>query len=128
MCACGHDFWSFNDRSMDSKSAQKPVPIHIFNFDSKAKVLREQMAYEYYGYPLDFLDRYRAGIQKTTAEDVARVARKYIHAEQFATLVVGNPEEIGNQLSALGPVTKWDITIPPPPGEKSRSTGRSETK
>jgi len=100
----------------------------IFNFDSKAKVLREQMAYEYYGYPLDFLDRYRAGIEKTTAEDVARVARKYIHAEQFATLVVGNPEEIGNQLSALGPVTKWDITIPPPPGEKSRSTGRSETK
>ncbi|HYY68473.1 MAG TPA: pitrilysin family protein [Terriglobales bacterium] len=92
----------------------------IFNFDTKAKILREQMGYEFYGYPLDFLERYRAGIEKTTAEDVARVARKYIHSEQFAILVVGNPQEIGKQLAALGPVAKWDITIPPPPGEKQQ--------
>jgi zinc protease len=99
----------------------------VFNFDSKAKVLREQMAYEFYGYPLDFLDRYRVGIEKTTAEDVARVAKKYIHPEQFATLVVGNPEEVGNQLTALGPVTKWDITIPPPPHERqAESAGRPQ--
>jgi len=97
----------------------------IFNFDSKAKVLREQMAYEYYGYPLDFLDRYRAGIQKTTAEDVARVARKYIHPELFVTLVVGNPDEIGDQMKELGPLTKWDITIPTPPDEKRKSAGGS---
>jgi zinc protease len=99
----------------------------IFNFDSKAKVLREQMAYEYYGYPLDFLDRYRAGIEKTTAEDVARVARKYVHPEQFVTLVVGNPEEIGDQLKRFGPVAKWDIAIPPPPGE-ARPAAASQSK
>jgi zinc protease len=100
----------------------------IFNFDSKAKVLREQMAYEYYGYPLDFLDRYRTGIEKTTPEDVARVAKKYVHPEQFATLVVGNPEGIGKQLTALGPVEKWDITIPPPPGAKEKSAAGSQSK
>jgi zinc protease len=99
----------------------------IFNFDSKAKVLREQMAYEFYGYPLDFLDRYRAGIEKTTAEDVARVAQKYVHPEQFATLVVGNPAEIGNQLTAMGTITKWDITIPPPP-RQAHSAAASQTK
>jgi zinc protease len=98
----------------------------IFNFDSKAKVLREQMAYEYYGYPLDFLDRYRAGIEKTTPEDVARVARKYVHPEQFVTLVVGNPEEIGDQLKRLGPVATWDITIPPPPGEARPASASSK--
>jgi len=97
----------------------------IFNFDSKAKVLREQMAYEYYGYPLDFLDRYRIGIEKTTAEDVARVARKYVHPEQFVTLVVGNPEEIGDQLKRLGPVAKWDIAIPPPRGEARPASASS---
>jgi len=81
------------------------------------------MLYEFYGYPLDFLERYRTGVEKTTAEDVARVAKKYIHPEQFATLVVGNPEEIGNQLTSLGPIEKWDIAIPPPPGEgKAAST------
>jgi len=98
----------------------------VFNFDSRDKVLREQMAYEFYGYPLDFLERFRAGIEKVTPEDVARVARQYVHPEQFATLVVGNPAEIGQQLAALGPVAKWDITIPPPPGEKQAAVEASD--
>ena len=52
-----------------------------------------------------------------------------IHPEQFATLVVGNPEEIGNQLTSQGPVAKWDITIPPPLGEKQgKSPAGSRSK
>ncbi|HEV8524261.1 MAG TPA: pitrilysin family protein [Terriglobales bacterium] len=90
----------------------------IFNFDSKEKVLREQMNYEFYGYPLDFLERYRAEVEKATVEDVARVARKYLHKDRLAVLVVGNPGEIGEQLQKFGPVAKLDITIPPPPAEK----------
>ncbi len=89
----------------------------VFNFDSKEKVLREQMTYEFYGYPLDFLDRYRAGVEKVTAGDLARVAKKYFHPGQFSILVVGNPEEIGKQLTSRGPVTTVDITIPSPPGK-----------
>jgi zinc protease len=89
----------------------------VFNFDSKDKVLREQMTYEFYGYPLDFLDRYRAGVEKVTTQDLSRVAKKYYHPNQFSVLVVGNPEEIGKQLTELGPVTNVDITIPPPPGK-----------
>src|SRR5439155_19365029 len=34
----------------------------VFNFDTPDKVLRERMAYEYYRYRADFLERYRAGI------------------------------------------------------------------
>ncbi|PYX07445.1 MAG: insulinase family protein, partial [Acidobacteria bacterium] len=33
----------------------------VFNFDTPEKVLRERMAYEFYGYPPDFLEKYRAG-------------------------------------------------------------------
>src|SRR5205814_916736 len=36
----------------------------VFNFDTPDKVLRERMAYEFYGYPPDFLEKYRAGIDK----------------------------------------------------------------
>ncbi len=91
----------------------------IFNFDSKSKVLRERMAYEFYGYPADFLERYRAGIEKATTADVARVAEKYIHPKQFAVLVVGNQKEFGEKLSSLGPVIPIDITIPTaPPGQQ----------
>ena len=90
----------------------------VFNFDAPDKVLRERMAYEYYGYPADFLERYRAGIEKVTTADVARVAAKYVHKDQLAVLVVGNSAEFDKPLSSLGAVTDVDITIPPPPGEK----------
>jgi zinc protease len=99
----------------------------IFNFDTPEKVLRERMAYEFYGYPPDFLERYRAGIEKVTKEDVARVAAKYLHRERMAILVVGNEGELGKPLSSLGPVTKLDITIPPPPGE-AQGEGKQPTQ
>jgi zinc protease len=93
----------------------------IFNFDTPEKVLRERMAYEYYGYPADFLERYRAGVEKVTAADVARVAKKYIPPkDKLAVLVVANPAELGTQLSKLGPISQLDITIPPPPGGATR--------
>ncbi len=89
----------------------------VFRFDSPAKVLREKMAYEFYGYPLDFLESFQRGIEQVTKEDVARVAAKYIHREQMAVLVVGNVGEFDKPLSSLGTVNKLDITIPaPPPG------------
>ncbi|MGO9402543.1 MAG: M16 family metallopeptidase [Terriglobales bacterium] len=89
----------------------------VFQFDSPAKVLQEKMAYEFHGYPLDFLENFQKGIEKVTKEDVARVAAKYIHREQMAVLVVGNTGEFDKPLSSLGAVNKLDITIPaPPPG------------
>lgn len=90
----------------------------VFNFDSPDKVLRERMAYEFYGYPPDFLEKYRAGIEKVQPADVARVAEKYLHTDQLSVLVVGNTKEFDKPLSTLGPVTTLDISIPPPPGEK----------
>ncbi len=97
----------------------------IFNFDSKEKVLQERMRYEFYGYPADFLERYRAGIEKTTTQDVARVAQKYVHRGKLAVLVVGNDKEFDKQFAALGPATPIDITIPSPAGEKKREAGAS---
>jgi zinc protease len=93
----------------------------VFNFDSPEKVLRERMAYEFYGYPADYLERYRAGIEKVEPADVARAAAKYLHRDKLAVLVVGNTAEFDKPVSSLGPVTNVDITIPPPPGEKEEA-------
>ncbi|HMK21270.1 MAG TPA: pitrilysin family protein, partial [Terriglobales bacterium] len=90
----------------------------IFNFDTPDKVLHERMAYEFYAYPLDFLEQYRVGIEKATVADVNRVAAKYLHKDQLAVLVVGNPKDFDKPLSSLGAVTNIDVTIPPPPGEQ----------
>ena len=89
----------------------------VFNFDAPDKVLRERMSYEFYGYPADFLERYRAGIEKVTAGDVARIVPKYLHKDQLAVLVVGHVADFDKPLSSLGTVTNVDITIPPPPEE-----------
>jgi zinc protease len=87
----------------------------VFRLDSPSKVLQEQMAYEFYGFPLDFLETFQKEIGKVTKADVARVAAKYLHPDKMAILVVGNASEFDKPPGSLGPVHKIDITIPPPP-------------
>ncbi|MGH9398968.1 MAG: M16 family metallopeptidase [Thermoanaerobaculia bacterium] len=84
----------------------------IFRFDSKEKILREQAAYAFYGYPADFLDRYRREIEKVSAADVARVAKKYVRKEDLAILVVGKAADFDRPLASFGKVTPIDIAIP----------------
>jgi len=85
----------------------------IFHYDTPEKTLNEQVTLAFYGYPPDFLEKYRDGIARVTAADVTRVANKYIDVSKLAILVVGNKTEIKPPLSALGKVTELDITIPP---------------
>lgn len=98
----------------------------VFNFDTPDKVLRERMAYEFYGYPPDFLERYRAGIEKVTTADVARIIPKYVHKDQLAVLVVGNPADFDKPLSSLGSVKEIDISIPPPPAQMGAAASPAE--
>jgi zinc protease len=97
----------------------------VFRLDSPGKVLQEQMAYEFYGYPLDFLERYEQGIQTVTKADVARVAAKYLHSDRMAVLVVGNSSDFDKEPASLGTVHKIDIAIPsPPPASLSGQSDR----
>jgi zinc protease len=100
----------------------------IFRLDSPDKVLAERMIYEFYGYPLDWLDKYPIEVQKVTAADVNRVAAKYLHRDQLAVLVVGNTKEFDKPLSSLGTVKEIDISIPPPPGAKESAKEAESAK
>ena len=86
----------------------------IFNYDSREKTLNEQVTLALYGYPADFLEKYKAGIEKVTAADVTRVATKYVDSAKLAIVVVGNSAEFGRKLTDLGIVKNLDIAIPPP--------------
>jgi zinc protease len=88
----------------------------VFHFDSPEKILRQQAMLAFFGYPPDFIEKYRNGIEKVTAADVSRVANKYVHPSKLAILVVGNDAQFGTPLSTLGPVKNLDISIPMPPG------------
>ena len=97
----------------------------IFRLDSPDKILQEQMAYEFYGYPATFLEDFQRGVKAVTKTDVARVAEKYLHRDQMAVLVVGNAGEFDKEPASLGAVHKIDITIPaPPPGLVPESGGK----
>jgi zinc protease len=86
----------------------------IFHYDSPDKTLNEQVTLAFYNYPPDTLEKFKAGIEKVTSADVARVANKYIDAHKLAIVVVGNESQITPNLDTLGKVTDLDITIPPP--------------
>lgn len=86
----------------------------VFKYDSRWKVLQERVVLEFYGYPADFLARFRAGVERVTAAELATVARTYFHKDRFRILVVGKPADFDAPLSTLGPVTNVDIRIPPP--------------
>jgi len=97
----------------------------IFRYDSKEKIIGTAAQLEFYGYPPDFLEKYRAGIEAVTIGDLERVAKKYIDPSKFAVLIVGNDSQFGTPLSdlKLGPVHPIDITIPMPPGMRQQMEG-----
>lgn len=111
-----------------NKAKDSILNSFVFRFDSKEKVLRERMAYEFYGYPADFLERYRAGIEKVTREDVARAAHRYVHKNKFAILVVGKSADFDRPLSSFGPVGTVDISIPEGTGEKKKEAPGSNAE
>jgi hypothetical protein len=67
-------------------------------------------------------------VEGVTAEDVGRVARKYIHKDRLAVVVVGKQPGFDKPLSTLGTVKQIDITIPEAGAEKKADapTGSDE--
>jgi zinc protease len=103
----------------EMKSAKdQELNSFIFNYDTPEKTLSEQVTLAFYGYPPDFLEKYKDGIERVTAGDVTRVANQYIDESKLAIVVVGNKGQIEPPVSELGKVTDLDITIPAAPGKK----------
>jgi predicted Zn-dependent peptidase len=70
------------------------VETFSLNFSSAAQIAGTFAQDEYTGRPADFWDKYRERIQAVTADDVQRVAEKYLHPDQLVILVVGNVDDI----------------------------------
>jgi zinc protease len=88
----------------------------LFRYDTREKVLAESVRLEFYGYPPNYLETYKAALEKVTLADLSAVAKKYVHPDKLAVLVVGNGPEIKPGLDDLGMGTihPVDITIPQP--------------
>ena len=100
----------------------------VFSADSIDEILNRQMTYEYYGFPLDWLARYRRGIESVTTAQVQKAAVDHIHLQDFSILVVGPAEGTDRPLSEFGEVVKVDITIPEPAAAEVEITAEGESK
>ncbi|MEP7010591.1 MAG: pitrilysin family protein [Acidobacteriota bacterium] len=87
----------------------------VFTRDSVRKTLRQRQTLEYWGYPADWFERYRSGVEAVTTEQVRKASQRLIHPEKFAIVVVGPAALRERPLSDFGPVTPLDITIPGAP-------------
>jgi len=93
------------------KAKQGLLASFIFSVDSKREVLAQQLALELFGYPLDWLARYRAGIEAVTVEQVRDAAARHLRPDDFSILVVGPAEGRDRPLTDFGKVTPVDVTI-----------------
>ncbi len=66
-------------------------PIRAETQEGLTNLIVNQKLYEL---PSDYLQTYRANIEAVTAEDVQRVAMKYVHPERSAMVIVGDAGEV----------------------------------
>ncbi len=95
----------------------------VFRYDSKQKILNERISNEYNGLSKDAFDKYVEDLKKVTVSDIQQVAKEYLNPDKVQILVVGNAEEVGDQLQKYGNVNEIDITIPTPKSDKAEVTG-----
>lgn len=111
-----------------AKAKQSILSSFVFESDSTRKILGQQLRYEYYGYPLDWLERYQAGIEATTVDQVRAAAAAHVHPDRFSILVVGPAQGLDRPLSELGEVTAVDISIPEPEVERAEVTSEGQAR
>jgi predicted Zn-dependent peptidase len=73
-------------------------------------VLAFAMVQKTYGFPADYWDTYPAKIMAVSADDVQRVARKYLNPETMQLVAVGDAHKIKAALEKYGPVEVYDST------------------
>ncbi len=95
----------------------------VFRYDSKQKILNERISNQYNGLSQDAFDKYVEELKKVTVSDIQKVAKEYLNPDKVQILVVGNAEEVGDQLQKYGTVNQIDITIPTPKSDKAEVSG-----
>lgn len=92
----------------------------VFSFSSPAQIVNRQMSLEYYGLPADFLERFRANIEKVTVKDLARVAKRHLAPSRLVILAVGDERTFDKPLSTFGRVRTMSIDQPTASFQPSR--------
>lgn len=105
-----------------AEAKERILSSFVFNFDQPSEVLQQQLLFEYYDYPRDWIETYAAKIEAVTPDQVRAAAREHLRPEEFTVVVVGNREGRDGDLSSFGTVTERDVTIPQPPTQRAEAS------
>lgn len=89
------------------------------SLEQPTRVLNFAVARKIYGLPSDYWDTYPARIMAITADDVQRVARKYLNPDALQLVAVGDAGKIRSVLEKYGAVELYDANGALLPGNRS---------
>ncbi|WP_321531133.1 pitrilysin family protein [uncultured Desulfuromonas sp.] len=87
------------------QAKQSLINSFVFAFDNRHALATRILDQELFGYPEDYLDRYRQRIAAVTIDDVQRVARRYLHPEQQVTVLIGDIEVLRDTVKG------WNVPV-----------------
>jgi zinc protease len=76
----------------------------VLGFETSGAIAAGLIDLDVYGLPADSLDTYRTRVNATTREELADQARRLLHPERIAIVVVGPAEALRPQLAPFGAV------------------------
>jgi predicted Zn-dependent peptidase len=85
------------------------VARFALSLESPATLLNYAITRKFFGLPEDYWDIYPAKIAAVTADDVQRVARKYLNLDAMQIVAVGDAGKIRTAMEAYGKVTVFDV-------------------
>lgn len=89
---------------------ESQINSFVFGFENAHSVVNRQMSQDFFGYPEDYLVRYRDNIAAVTVEDVQRVAKKYLDLSRQQIILVGDAKGFREGLAEFGlPVIDVDL-------------------
>jgi predicted Zn-dependent peptidase len=102
------------DESVPSKELEESKRSIVAGFalslEQPSRVLNFAITRKLYGLPADYWDTYSSKIAAVTADDVQRVARKYLNPDALQLVAVGDATKIKTILEKYGAVDVYDTT------------------
>jgi hypothetical protein len=88
---------------------RKLVARFALPLENPTSPVTNELTIKSFGFAEDYWESYPVQVMAVTAEDVQRVARKYINAEKMQIIAVGDAWKIKSALEKYGPVETYDI-------------------
>ncbi|HEV7968054.1 MAG TPA: pitrilysin family protein [Candidatus Acidoferrales bacterium] len=101
------------DNELD-EARRSVVARFALSLESPQQLIAYAMTRKAYNFPIDYWDKYPAQIMAIQAEDVARVAKKYIDPATMQVVAVGDASKIKSVLEKYGSVEMVDASTKTP--------------